>query len=71
MLEAERIIEYRSSRLPQVVEIKRIRHPPRASRETWSFDSRWRKGIGILELPVICPRVPGGLTGLADDAGAN
>ncbi len=69
MLETERIIEYRQSRLPQVVEIAVQAYP--ASPETWSFDSRGREGIGILELLVICPSVPRGLTGLADGVGAN
>ncbi len=74
MLQAERIAEYLRSRLPQAAEIavqNLFRLPGGASRETWSFDARWREGIGILEPLVICPRAPRGLTGLADGVGAN
>ncbi len=74
MLQTERIIEYLRSRLPQAAEIavqNVFRIPGGASRETWSFDARWREGIGILEPLVICPRVPRGLTGLADSVGVN
>ena len=74
MLQAERIAEYRHSWLPQAAELEVenvIRIPGDASRETWSFDARWREGNGILELLVICPRAPRGLTGLADGVGAN
>ncbi len=74
MLQAERIIEYRQSRLSQAaeLEIEIVFHILGSiSRETWSFDARWREGIGILEPLVICPRAPRGLTGLADGVGAN
>ncbi len=74
MLQTERIVEYRQSQLPQAaeLEVENVFHiPGGASRETWSFDARWREGIGILEPLVICPRAPRGLTGLADGVGAN
>ncbi len=74
MLQTERIAEYLKGRLPQAAELEvqnLFRIPGGASRETWSFDARWREGIGILEQLVICPRAPRGLTGLADGVGAN
>ena len=74
MLQTERIAEYLQSRLSQAAELEVqnvFRIPSGAYRETWSFDARWREGIGILEPLVICPRVSGGLTGLADGVGAN
>lgn len=46
MLQAERIAEYLRSRLPQAAEIavqNVFRIPGGASRETWSFDARWRE----------------------------
>ncbi len=73
MLQTERIIEYRQSRLPQAaeLEVENVFHTlGGVSRETWSFDARWREGIGILEPLVIWPRAPRGLTGLADGVGA-
>ena len=47
MVQAERVAEYLQSRLPEAAEIavqdvKRL--PGGASRETWSFDARWREG---------------------------
>ena len=47
MVQAERIEEYLRSRLPQstdvsVANVQRL--PGGASRETWSFDARWREG---------------------------
>ncbi len=74
MLQAERIADYLQSRLQQAAEIavqNVFRIPGGASLETWSFDARWREGIGILEPLVICPHAPRGLTGLADGVGAN
>ncbi len=74
MLQAERIAEYLQSRLPKAAEIavqNVFRIPGGASRETWSFDARWRGGIGVLEQLVICPRAARGLTDLADGAGAS
>lgn len=73
MLQTERIIEYCHSRLPQAAELEIenvFRSPGGASRDTWSFGGRWREGMGILELLVICPRAPRGLTDMADGVGA-
>ena len=74
MLQAERVADYLRSKLPQASELaveNVFRIPGGASRETWSFDARWRKGIGILEQLVIGLHAPTGLTGLADGVGAN
>ncbi len=74
MMQTERIIEYRHSRLPRAAELdveNVFRIPDDASPETWSFDARWREGIRVLEQHVICPRAPRGLTGLTDSVGAN
>ncbi len=71
--QTERIIEYCHSRLPQAAELEGVnvfRIPGHASRETWSLGGRWREGIGILDLLVICPRAPRGLTDMADGVGA-
>jgi hypothetical protein len=48
-----------------------FRIPGGASRETWSFDARWREGGGILVQLVIGPHAPTALTSLADGVGAN
>ena len=74
MLQAERVADYLRSKLPQASEVtveNVFRIPGGASRETWSFDARWREGSGILEQLVIDPHAPTGLTGLADGVGAN
>jgi hypothetical protein len=74
MLQAERVADYLRSKLPQATEVtveNVFRIPGGASRETWSFDARWREGSGILEQLVIGPHAPTGLTGLADGVGAN
>jgi hypothetical protein len=74
MLQAERVADYLRSKLPQASEVTVehvLRIPGGASRETWSFDARWREADGILEQPVIGPHAPTGLTGLADGVGAN
>ncbi len=73
MLQIERDIECRHSRLPQAAELEIenvFRIPGGAARDTWSFGGRWREGIGILDLLVICPRAPRGLTDVADGVGA-
>ncbi len=47
MLQTEPIVEYLKSRLPQAAELEvqnLFRIPGGASRETWSFDARWREG---------------------------
>jgi aminoglycoside phosphotransferase (APT) family kinase protein len=47
MLQAERIADYLRSRLPQASDVtveNVFRIPGGASRETWSFDARWREG---------------------------
>jgi len=47
MLEAEKVAAYLRSRLPQASEMtveNVFRIPGSASRETWSFDARWREG---------------------------
>ena len=47
MLQPERVAEYLQSRLPQATDIaveNVFRMPGGASRETWSFDARWREG---------------------------
>ncbi len=74
MLQAKRVADYLRSKLPQASEVtveNVFRIPGGASRETWSFDARWRKGIEILEQSVVGPHAPTGLTGLADGVGAN
>jgi hypothetical protein len=61
MLEAAKVADYVRSRLPQASEVtveNVFRIPGGASRETWSFDARWREGGGILEQLVIGPRAP-------------
>jgi len=61
MLEAAKVADYLRSRLPQASEVtveNVFRIPGGASRETWSFDARWREGGGILEQLVIGPRAP-------------
>ncbi len=74
MLQAERVADYLRSKLPQASEVtveNVFRIPGGASRETWSFDARWREDIGILEPLVIGPHAPTTLTSLADGVGAN
>ena len=74
MLQAKRVADYLRSKLPQASEVtveNVFRIPGGASRETWSFDARWREGGGILEQLVIGPHAPTGLTSLADGVGAN
>ena len=74
MLQAERVADYLRSKLPQASEVtveNVFRIPGGASRETWSFDARWREASGILEQLVIGPHAPTGLTSLADGVGAN
>ncbi len=47
MLQAERVADYLGSKLPQASEViveNAFRIPGGASRETWSFDARWREG---------------------------
>ena len=74
MLQAERVADYLRSKLPQASEVtveNVFRIPDGVSRETWSFDARWREAGGILEQLVIGPHAPTGLTGLADGVDAN
>jgi aminoglycoside phosphotransferase (APT) family kinase protein len=47
MLQTERVADYLRSKLPQTSEVtveNVFRIPGGASRETWSFDTRWREG---------------------------
>ena len=74
MLQAEGVADYLRSKLPQASEVtveNVFRIPGGASRETWSFDARWREGSGILEQLVFGSHAPTGLTGPADGVGAN
>src|SRR3990172_2072474 len=61
MVQAERIEEYLRSRLPQATEIavqNVQRLPGGASRETWSFDARWREGGADVSRPFVLRRDP-------------
>lgn len=74
MLQAERVADRLGSKLPQPSEVTvenvfRIRGD--ASRETWSFDARWREAGAILKQLVTGPQTPTGLTGLANRVGTN
>ena len=78
MVQAERIEEYLRSRLPQATEIavqNVQRLPGGASRQTWSFDARWREGgderIGGLMSREEFYRMHEEASGLADGAGAS
>src|SRR3990172_2781113 len=61
MVQAERIEEYLRSRLPQasaiaVADVQRL--PGGASRETWSFDARWREGGADVSRAFVLRRDP-------------
>jgi hypothetical protein len=74
MLQAERVADYLQSKLPQPSEVtveNVFRIPGGASRETWSFDARWREAGAILEQSVTSSHAPTGLPGLADNVGCN
>ncbi len=74
MLQAERIAECLQSRLPQASDIavqNVFRIPGGASRETWSFDARWREGGWMLEPVAIGLHAPRRLSGPADSVGTN
>ena len=61
MVQPERIAEYLQSRLPQATEIaveNVQRLPGGASRETWSFDARWREGGAGVSRPFVIRRDP-------------
>jgi aminoglycoside phosphotransferase (APT) family kinase protein len=61
MVQAARIEEYLQSRLPQATEIavqNVQRLPGGASRETWSFDARWREGGADVSRPFVLRRDP-------------
>ncbi len=61
MLWAERISEYPQSRLPQASDVgvqNVFRIPGGASRETWSFDARWREGGSEVSRAFVLRRDP-------------
>lgn len=61
MVQAERIEEYLRSRLPQATDVSVAnvqRLPGGASRETWSFDARWREGGADVSRPFVLRRDP-------------
>ncbi len=61
MLQAEQIAEYLQSRLPRASDIavqNLFRIPGGASRETWSFDARWREGGSIVSRAFVLRRDP-------------
>ncbi|TET96079.1 MAG: phosphotransferase family protein [Dehalococcoidia bacterium] len=61
MLEAEKVADYLRSRLPQASEVtveNVFRIPGGASRETWSFDARWREGGAEVSQAFVLRRDP-------------
>jgi hypothetical protein len=74
MLEGEPVADYLRSKISQASEVtveNVFRTPGDTSRETWSFDTRWQEGRGILEQLVIGPHAPTGLIDLTQSTGAN